>query len=63
MTMDAAPLCLFVENEQGFSYWVYYHFPSGINLLKVNNRSTRIRCEIVFKVINKDTKTIPMALF
>ena len=24
--MDLAPLYLFVDFEQGFSYWVYYHF-------------------------------------
>ena len=35
--------------------------PVGIYLLKVNNRSTRTRCEICSKLNNKDTKTTPLA--
>ena len=30
--------------------------PPGICLLKVNNKNTRIRYEILFEVNNKDTK-------
>ena len=37
-----------------------YSIPAVIYLLKVNNRNTRRRCEIVN---NKDTRTKPMALF
>ena len=35
-------------------------FPAGIYLLKVNNRNTRIRCEICSKLAIK-TRTTPMA--
>ena len=35
--------------------------PTGIYLLKVNNRNTRTRYEIMFKVNNKDTRTTLMA--
>ena len=36
---------------------ILMYYPAGIHLLKVNNRNTRRRCEIV--VNNKDIKTTP----
>ena len=33
--------------------------PAGIYLLKVDNRSTRTRCQNMFKVSNKGTITLP----
>ena len=36
------------------------NYPSGIYLLKVNNRNTRTKCDM-FKVNNKDTQMTPMA--
>ena len=33
------------------------HYPANIQLFKVNNRNTRKRCENMFKVYNKDTRT------
>ena len=36
-------------------------FPAGKYMFKINNRSTRTRCEICSKVNNKDSRTTPMA--
>ena len=35
-------------------------FLAGISQLKVNNRNTRIKCEIFSKVNNEDTRTTPI---
>ena len=37
-------------------------YPTGIYLLKVKNKNTRTRCENMFKVNNKDTRTMPLAI-
>ena len=34
-------------------YWTAYYYPAGTYLLKVNNRNTRVRCEICSKLTIK----------
>ena len=38
-------------------YWTTYYYPAGTYLLKVNNRNTRVRCEICSKLTIKTPET------